>query len=342
MGRWLLAAAALVLLSVMTVSTADEGRAPERLRDTGLYTLGRPFSPQYALWSDGATKSRWVYIPPGTTIDAADAGNWDFPVGTRFWKEFRFNDRKVETRFLWRASPTRWVARSYVWNDDGTDAMLAAEEGLPGVAEVAPGKRHSIPSANDCLACHGARHTGPLGFNALQLSTDRDPNAIHGEPLASDMITLQTLVNERLISPADQGLIAHPPRIATSNPATRAVLGYFAANCGSCHNRSGEIATLGPSLKHSDLVADGDVVARNLLGHPTRWQVPGQAEGASVLIDHAAPEKSAMLVRMRSRSPSSQMPPLGTVLRDHVAIEAIRRWIDGQVSDMRSRNALPR
>jgi hypothetical protein len=30
------------------------------------------------------------------------------------------------------------------------------------------------------------------------------------------------------------------------------------------------------------------------------------------------------------------------VLRDHVAIEAIRRWIDGQVSDMRSRNALPR
>jgi hypothetical protein len=34
-----------------------------------------------------------------------------------------------------------------------------------------------------------------------------------------------------------------------------------------------------------------------------------------------------MLARMRSRRPSSQMPPLGTVLRDQEAINAIERWM---------------
>ena len=60
-------------------------RAPERLADTGLYEDGRPgridprnrpFSPQYPLWSDGAAKSRWVYVPEGSTIDVTDPGAW--------------------------------------------------------------------------------------------------------------------------------------------------------------------------------------------------------------------------------------------------------------------------
>ena len=60
-----------------------------------------------------------------------------------------------------------------------------------GAVELAAGRRHDIPGASDCRACHGADRPGPLGFNALQLSTDRDPNAIHGEPLAPGMTTLR-------------------------------------------------------------------------------------------------------------------------------------------------------
>ena len=125
----------------------------------------------------------------------------------------------------------------------------------------APGRRHDIPGSNDCRACHGAKRPGPLGFNALQLSTDRDPNAIHGEPLAPGMITLAHAGGASgCSSPARPELVTTPPRIQASSPLTRAVLGYFAANCGTCHNRSGETTFTGPSLKHSDL-ADGDAVA---------------------------------------------------------------------------------
>jgi hypothetical protein len=331
LGESLLSAPVNQASHMAGVSTPVEAHAPERLARTGLYELGRPFSPQYPLWSDGAAKTRWVYLPPGTMIDGTDEQAWTFPVGTRFWKEFTFNGRKAETRMLWKASADRWIAASYVWNEEGTDAVLAAPEGAVSNVDVAPGRRHMIPSRDECLMCHGTRQTGPLGFTALQLSVDRDPNAIHGEPISPGMVTLETLVAERLLASARPDLIDRPPSIRTSDSSTRAVLGYLSTNCGSCHNGRGEIAALGPILKISELLRDGDAVARGLVGQATHWQVPGVPEGESVLINPDMPEKSALLVRMRSRRPSSQMPPLGTTIRDERAIDAIKRWVDTQV-----------
>jgi mono/diheme cytochrome c family protein len=129
------------------------------------------------------------------------------------------------------------------------------------------------------------------------------------------------------LSPGRPELVARPPRIHTSDPATRAVLGYFAGNCGHCHNGGGDIAYDGPSLRYSDIL-DGDAVAAALLAKATSWQVPGLPEGASLMLSRSHPEASAMLVRMKSRRPSSQMPPLGTNLRDEEAIARVQRWLE--------------
>jgi cytochrome c553 len=317
------------------VHAADEPRPPVRLSQTGLWEPGRPgviaagnraFSPQYPLWSDGAAKRRWVYLPAGTTIDATDVHAWRFPVGTKFWKEFAFGGRKVETRLLWKATRERWIAAAYVWNEEQTDAALAPEAGVPGVVEIAPGRRHGIPSRADCGACHGAE-LEPLGFGALQLSTDRDRNAIHGEPLAPGMVTLATLDASGLLAPARPDLVADPPRIRARDPRTRAALGYLAANCGHCHDRSGEISANLPPLGWPDVAADGDAVARALVGRATRWQMPGASGAGGVAIHPGAPDQSALVARMRSRRPSSQMPPLGTVVRDQQALDVITAWI---------------
>src|SRR5262245_46418758 len=87
------AVTALALSAALVADAAvSEGAAPQRLRDTGLYVDGssrqvRPenlsFAPQYPLWSDGATKRRWLYIPPGKSIDAARPDAWEFPTGTK-------------------------------------------------------------------------------------------------------------------------------------------------------------------------------------------------------------------------------------------------------------------
>jgi len=323
--------------------SSDVARPPDRLADTGLYLdvraglidpANRPFAPQYPLWSDGLAKKRWVYLPSDATIDATDDSAWRFPVGTRFWKEFSLNGRKVETRLLWRA-PGGWVFASYRWNDEGTDAALVSEEGVADVVEVATGRRHNIPSRTDCTAFHGTTRAGPstssgqgpLGFNPLQLSPDRDPNAIHGEPLGPGMITLKELVEEHRLMPQRHDLVSNPPRIRTNDPGTRSVLGYLAANCAMCHDGSDGVSVLGPSLKYADLMENADLVARSLVERPSNWQAPGQPDGSTRLVHPGDPERSALLLRMRSRSPSSQMPPLGTVVRDQRGVDALTRWI---------------
>src|SRR5687767_4861973 len=99
MNRWVrvaVVAFGATWIAALHAASRDE-TAPPRLIDTGLYAEGqpgaidlrkRPFSPQYPLWSDGAAKARWVYLPPGARIDARDTAEWQFPAGTRFWKEF--------------------------------------------------------------------------------------------------------------------------------------------------------------------------------------------------------------------------------------------------------------
>jgi hypothetical protein len=342
--RGVFTAAAVLLATIGVVSLSAVGRdvvasadlVPERLSETGLYVAGRPgvvapenraFSPQYPLWTDGAAKTRWVYLPAESSIDASDPNDWDVPVGTRFWKEFAFNGRKVETRMIWRASHTRWVFATYVWNEEQTEATLAPADGVPKAAPVSANRQHSIPSVNDCRACHGTSRPGPLGFNALQLSPDRDPHAIHGDPIGPGVLTLTELRAEGRLTGVPAGAFDHAPRIRTTNPRTRAALGYLAANCGSCHNGRGEIAALGPVLRYEDLLTDADAVAAQLVNQPTRWQVPSVPEGKSVVVSDASPDQSALLVRMRSRSPSSQMPPLGTVLRDGEALQRLTEWV---------------
>jgi cytochrome c553 len=321
--------------------------APGLLSETGLYAgegttqidpRNRAFSPQYPLWSDGAAKKRWIRLPDGAAIDATNVTRWEFPVGTRFWKEFSFNGRKVETRMLWRATDDRWVFASYAWNEAQTEAILAPETGIPDAAEVMPfdaaqakpGKRHTIPGVADCRSCHDSARTEILGFDALNLSDDRDPNAPHAEALAKEMITLRTLTEENLIYPKRQELITTPPRIAASSANERAALGYLSTNCGSCHNKESSIASLGLLLKHTPGSGNREPGAADAMattiGKRGHWVVP-EAQEASRMINPGHPESSAIVRRMKSRRPSSQMPPTGTVVVDREAVDLLTRWV---------------
>jgi hypothetical protein len=311
--------------------------APRLLAETGLFLAdgatidakNRPYVPQYPLWSDGATKRRWIRLPEDSTIDTTNIDRWEFPVGTRFWKEFTFDGRRVETRFLWKAQQDHWVFASYAWNDAQTEAVLAPDAGIANVAEVAPGKRHSIPGVADCRSCHDSGRTEILGFDALQLSTDRDPNAIHGEPIAPGMVTVRTLVEERRVAPARTTWLTAPPRLHAPDPITRTALGYLSTNCGSCHNPSSSIASLGLFLKYQ-ASAECDPALATSVGRTGHWVVPTAPDGESRIINPGHPELSALLARARSRRPASQMPPIGSVVVDREAVDLLTSWISGR------------
>ncbi len=336
--RTLLASALLAALIV----NAQAGQAvPERLSETGLYLPGtvtvdprnRPFSPQYPLWTDGAAKSRWLRLPPGTRIDARNVDGWIFPVGTRLWKEFAFGGRRVETRMIWRSGADTWEYATYVWNDAQTDATLVPSEGLRGAAEIAPGKRHTIPSREDCRTCHeNGTATPVLGFTALQLSTDRDPLSPHADPAAPHHVTDRTLVEERLLDPPHPELSANPPRIP-ADARTRAVLGYLTGNCGHCHNERSTIATVRYPMQMPAYASPDEVrrMVEVLKTRPTAWEVPHTQPGTTTMVADGSPDLSALFVRMRSRQPSSQMPPLGSVVPDRQALDLIATWIQERV-----------
>jgi hypothetical protein len=317
------------------------GPLPERLSETGLFVEGsafqvRPgvlqFSPQYPLWSDGATKQRWIKLPPGTFIDATRADAWTFPRGTRLWKEFSLGRSRVETRLIERLPDGSWRYATYVWNEAGTDAVLAPPAGIP-FHPISGGRdgHYAVPSEPDCRACHEGAAVPVLGFSALQLSSDRDPLAPHAEAPHPRDIDLRTLVARGLLRNLPQTLVDTPPRVAAASPAERAALGYLHGNCGHCHsNASDSGASVPVNMVLAQDVTDPvvvDKVLRSLIGASSRFHLDG-TQTAVKLVAPGEAHVSVLPLRMRSRDPRVQMPPLGTAIPDSVGLALIERWID--------------
>ena len=327
---------ALVGVLLPLAANAEHARGlPQHLGDTGLYVPGSlsqvnpdvlPFSPQYPLWSDGAAKRRWIQLPPGTSIDAASPDAWDFPIGTKLWKEFA-HGRALETRYLERAADGRWLYGSYVWSADGRDAVLAPAAGLRDLpAPGAPSARYTIPSEDDCRACHEGAPVPVLGFSALQLSPDRDPLAPHADR-ATGFVDLRQLVARGVLRNLAPGLLVKPPRIAASSPAERAALGYLHGNCGNCHNAEGPLAVLDMTLAQRVGAPAPGAVLHSIVNVQSQFLPAGvPADAARVAPRHSA--DSVIAARMRSRNPLEQMPPLGTSAVDIEAVALVARWIE--------------
>ena len=307
---------------------------PRTLQETGLYSDFRAltvdpdhlaFSPQYPLWSDGATKRRWISLPPGAAIDGSDPDAWVFPVGTRFWKEFSFEGHRVETRYLELKADGEWLYAAYAWSADGSEAELVSPKGKRAAYTLASGKAHTIPGVSDCNVCHQGN---VLGFGALQLSGDRDPNALHAEPLPAPGVDLRYLVERGLLAGLPRRQLETPPRIAAHSATERAALGYMHGNCGHCHNEKGPLANLDLVLRQSVAPA-APTATVSTIGHPVRKLAPGQPAEAVLRIAPHHPDRSGLLKRVASRYPPLQMPPLGTELVDEEAVSLMREWIAG-------------
>jgi len=332
------AAATMVILGI----AQDSSQAPPDLSQTGLYAdyatktvdpRNLAYSPQYPLWSDGAAKRRWVYLPAGAQVDASDPDVWDFPKGTKVWKEFSFGGRRVETRLIESLGGGEMRFASYAWNAAETDAVLVPPEGLRGVAEIRPGIRHDIPGVLDCQACHVSRRAELLGFSALQLSADRDPGAPNAEPVIPGMINLTTLIARGLIRSFPDGWKERALRIPAPNPRTRAALGYLHANCGNCHNSGGGLDVINLLLRHSVAPdATTEPAIATAVNRKGRFRIPGAEPGSTFLICPGDADHSAVVYRMSSRNPLRQMPPLGTKIVDSEALPLIRLWIEEDLS----------
>ncbi len=292
---------------------------PDLLSESGLYSdiasgviapWVREFRPASELWTDNAFKRRWVYLPPGETINTSNMDYWVLPVGTRLWKEFVRDGVRLETRYLAKVGPRNWFARTYVWNEELTDAEVD-RFGLPN----AGGTDHDIPDSNTCLECHGDGQSDEMTMSFTALQLDHDLGGLN----------LEDLVAEGLLSspPAGAGV---PYFQLPGDTLTQDTLRYLHANCGHCHNErfDQEDADIEMRLLIEDLAAitDTAVYRTALCGDMLR-----DVDGATHLLVPGQPDLSSISIRMNQRDTEDQMPKIGTELTDPVGLFLVQQWI---------------
>ena len=190
----------------------------------------------------------------------------------------------------------------------------------------APHGSYTIPAEGDCRACHEGAAVPVLGFSALQLSSDRDPLAPHADSRSD--IDLRGLAARGLVKNLPASQLSKPPRIDADSPAERAALGYLHGNCAHCHNDNGAPVPVDLMLAQSTTAgsAGAEKVLRSMIESRSRFRGHGLS-GDAPLVAPGNPADSVLIARVRSRDPQTQMPPLGTQLRDAEAIALLERWI---------------
>ncbi len=367
MRRPILAALALIVLATASATAqvappvnqaaiAAE-RPPELLsayrffRDASARTPNErvtPYDLNTPLYSDGALKFRYVYIPAGQQAQYREDGVFEFPVGTVLIKTFAFaadmrqpteNVRFLETRLLIRRAEG-WLAYPYVWNEAQTEARLSSiganvpvnftnEEGKAIALEWA------VPNRNQCKACHDlAGELTPIGPSARNLNRTSDGEAF--SPWNPDGASVQIPRSEpiqvnQLDSWTTNGLLAGAPHgeAAPSVPQAfdpRAPLelrarAYLDVNCAHCHNPQGPAHTSGLDLRWSQ-------------HEPIAWGVGKRpvaagrgSAGFEFAIEPGHPERSILLHRLRSTDPGVMMPEIGRQLVDERGAALIEEWI---------------
>jgi hypothetical protein len=280
---------------------------PGRLSETGLYldittkqlAPGlREFAPAHVLWSDGADKHRWFQLPPGQAIDTSDLDRWRFPVGTKFFKEFALDGKRLETRLIWRVADTGHRERdtlvgAFVWNDSETEALFAKDG-----AENLRGTQHDAPSAESCWRCHLGEPGHALGVSAIQLGR------------------------------VDDLPVSHPPPAGTTYTAPNGALGYLHANCGHCHNPHGGAwsdSRMVLRLGAGDADAASSELVQTTVGVELEQWIN---RGFVHRIVAGDPDASAVYYRMTRRTMQVQMPPLATERVHDEGLALVRAWIE--------------
>jgi uncharacterized repeat protein (TIGR03806 family) len=275
------------------------------------YSLNTP------LFSDYAEKQRYLYVPAGQTARYEPDRVIDLPVGAALVKTFGYRQngafKALETRLLLHRG-SGWVAIPYVWNAQGTDALLKRAGTRIPVSFTDPSGTartisYAVPNQNQCKDCHGLSGAiTPIGPKARNLNDGRQ---------------LQALVAGGMLDRAP----ADAPRLArwddSKAPLADRAGAYLETNCAHCHNPAGAASNSGLYLDWRQ----ADANARGLLKRPV---AAGRGSGGRDFdVDPGHSDASILIYRMESTDPGIAMPELGRQTVHAEAIAMLRTWIAG-------------
>ncbi|MCE9596530.1 MAG: hypothetical protein K8S54_01050 [Spirochaetia bacterium] len=312
-----------------------------------------PYDLNTPLFSDYALKFRTVYVPPGEAAQYTTTGVLDFPVGTIFTKTFYYprkagtketNDFPsikdffvLETRLLVHTS-NGWIGLPYIWNKEGTEAILEITGGdIPvesfNFTQVPVSFTYTVPNQAQCQGCHITKINDekvmiPIGPKARQLNREF-PYPSGSENQLSHWAKSNILKNLPANPTAAPGTPVNTLPGIPSNVAytdTRASLedrsrAYLDSNCGHCHNSLGPANTSGVLLNLEETDSHKIGVCKS----------PTAAGKASANMDYdivpGNPDKSILIHRMTSTEAGIRMPELARSLLHKEGLDLVRAWV---------------
>ena len=318
------------------VATSVTGSFPQTLAETGLFADLSDLSPapgvlpyivNRTFWSDFAEKRRWFVLPdPASRFTWTPEGTWIAPAGGIWIKHFDMEmtrgnpatKRRLETRLLVRNS-TGSYGVSYRWNDAGTVATLAPDEGVDFPLNIAVGSTiapqvWAIPSRTSCISCHNVPAGHMLSFKTRQLNQTNTINGFAGNQIDT-LATAGYFTNP--VPPANTQPRHIRPEETSATLASH-VRSYLEVNCAYCHMPGGTAPSNWDSREITPISATGLIngLANNAGSNPLhRLIVPGN------------PGLSVLLKRVAATDGFSRMPPIASNVLDSEAIAQIQDWI---------------
>jgi uncharacterized repeat protein (TIGR03806 family) len=317
-------------------SEAD-GHVPSLLSQTGVFSDTRkriaspgliPYDLNVAFWSDGADKSRWIAVPEGQ-ITFSPAGEWRFPAGTVFVKNFDLAvdathpgaKRRLETRLLVRDSGGGVYGVVYKWRPDGSDADLLSTSATENIqVKSAAGEVHEqtwyYPSRQDCLTCHTAGAGGVLGVKTRQL------NRSFTYPSGVADNELRAWNHLELFAPAFKDEeVRRFAALAATDDTTRSLAdrarSYLDANCAQCHRPGGTVANF-------DARYDTPLEKQGLIDGPVL--IDQGIDRPRVISPHDI-WRSIVYMRVDTLG-DIKMPPLARETIDQNGVQLLNEWIN--------------
>ena len=265
------------------------------------------------LYSDGAEKLRFVYVPAGKQTAAQGEGLLDLPVGSALIKTFAFTEngkrRLIETRLLLHRADG-WVALPYLWNAEQTEAQLAiAGARVPVTTPAGEAIDYRVPNKNQCKECHGLDGAVvPIGPKARNLSREW----LEGFTRAGHLDRMPDVA---------AALPVWEDRAAA--PVAAAARAYLDVNCAHCHRP-------GATASNSGLDLRWEQADPHALGVMKRPVAAGRGSGTHLYdVVPGKPGESILVHRMKSSEPGVAMPELGKATVDPAGVAAVEAWVAG-------------
>jgi mono/diheme cytochrome c family protein len=285
-----------------------------------------PYQPNVTFWSDYAIKQRWFMVAnPSDTIGFNSTGNWTFPAGMVWVKNFEMEmtrgdpttRRRLETRFLVKTAGGVYGI-TYKWRADGSDADLVPESGMDETLDITDGnvvKKQTwhYPSQSECLNCHTDVAGGALGFNTWQLNGNGA-----GSENQIEMLAKAGYFDSGTTIPDVKTLGAYAKADDTTAPLEWRVRSYLAANCVQCHQPGGVVQGLWDARP---------TTATNLAGLIGGALVSDRGDKAAKVVVPGDTVHSMLMKRVEGHG-APRMPPLATNVEDPNAEKLLTEWIE--------------